>query len=80
MEILGLVPFQSETQYLEQKFRVIAEWQQSGNARLLLSAYHQEIPGNTRDHERHRPQLAKVRLPFDFCLNLSVESCRRHHP
>ncbi len=25
MEILGLVPFQSETQYLEQKFRVIAE-------------------------------------------------------
>jgi len=31
MEILGLVPFQSETQYLEQIFRVIAEWQQGGN-------------------------------------------------
>ena len=31
MEILGLDPYQSETQYLEEKFRVLGEWQQSGN-------------------------------------------------
>ena len=31
MEILGLVPCQSQTQYLEERFRVTAEWQQRGN-------------------------------------------------
>jgi hypothetical protein len=31
MEILGLDPYQSETQYLEGFFRGIAEWKQSGN-------------------------------------------------
>ncbi len=35
MEILGLVPSQSETQYLEEKFRVIFKRQQSGNVLLL---------------------------------------------
>ena len=31
MEILGLDPYQSETQYLEGKFRVSAKRQQCGN-------------------------------------------------
>jgi len=31
MEILGLVPCQSETQYLEQRVREVVERQQSGN-------------------------------------------------
>ncbi len=35
MEILGLEKHQSETQYLEGKFRVNFEWQQSGNVLLL---------------------------------------------
>jgi hypothetical protein len=32
MEILGLDPYQSQTQYLEGKFRVTEEWKQSGYA------------------------------------------------
>jgi len=31
MEILGLDPYQSETQYLDEEFRGIEEWKQSGN-------------------------------------------------
>jgi len=35
MEILGLVPYQSQTQYLEKNLRAIAERQQRGNLLLL---------------------------------------------
>jgi hypothetical protein len=36
MEILGLDPYQSQTQYLEGKFRVTEEWKQSGYAVAAL--------------------------------------------
>ena len=32
MEILGLDPYQSETQYLEENLRAIGEWRQSGDS------------------------------------------------
>jgi hypothetical protein len=32
MDILGLDPYQSQTQYLQAKFGVITKWKQSGNA------------------------------------------------
>ena len=36
MEILGLDPYQSQTQYLEGKFRVTEKWKQSGYAVAAL--------------------------------------------
>jgi hypothetical protein len=45
MEILGLVPCQSETQYLEEEFRVPVERQQSGNMLLLRCRSVAAFPG-----------------------------------
>jgi hypothetical protein len=36
MEILGLDPYQSQTQYLQEKIGVRTEWKQSGNAVAAL--------------------------------------------
>jgi hypothetical protein len=36
MDNLGLDPYQSQTQYLEENFRDIAKWKQSGNAVAAL--------------------------------------------
>ena len=64
MEILGLDPYQSQTQYLEGNFRGIAKWKQSGNAvaalLLLCCTFVSASPNSSKNKRKQNWQHVAV--------------------
>ena len=68
MDILGLDPYQSQTQYLEENFRGIAKWKQSGNAvaapLLLCCTFVSSSPNSSKNSGNKTATCCRLYNPY----------------